>query len=134
MTKTTTTGASLTRILGGVDGFLGGLTEATGDTTMGIQQVRLLTALYVHGTLNQVDLPKFTGVERSAVGRNIGRLSEGLWIVKTGSKQKVLQPGLGLVEAYQEPTDRRFNMVRLTPKGRALLEAVAKSVGPLFGN
>lgn len=126
-TMTTTTRELTTpRTLAAINVFLEGLAQATGDATLGIQQVRMLTALYVHGTLNQVDLPKFTGVEKSAVARNISRLGGGAWAAKPGSPSKVEKPGLGLIEAYQEPTDRRFNMVRLTPKGRAMLEQLSK--------
>jgi DNA-binding MarR family transcriptional regulator len=92
----------------------------------------MLTALYVHGTLNQTDLPKFTGVEKSAVARNIARLGGGAWQAKPGSAAKVERPGLGLIESYQEPTDRRFNMVRLSPKGRSVLEALSKDAMALL--
>lgn len=125
-TKTTESKTTTPRTIAAINSFLEGLAEATGDATLGLQQVRMLTALHVHGTLNQTDLPKFTGVERAAVSRNIARLGPGAWVAKPGSEAKTEKPGLGLIEAYQEPTDRRFNMVRLTPKGRAVLEALTK--------
>lgn len=82
----------------------------------------LLLALYIHGQLNQMDLHKFTGVEKSANGRNIARLGPGQFVSSSESDRKTHKPGLGLVEAYQDPMDRRINLVRLTSKGRALVE------------
>ena len=99
---------------------------------MGAQQMLLLLALYVHGTLNQIDLPRYTGVEKSANSRNVALLGEGQWVTNRTSGDKKHEPGMGLVEAYDEPTNRRYKMVRLTPKGRAVLEQVAAQVAPYF--
>lgn len=129
---TTTREHTTPRTIAALNSFLEGLAEATGDATLGLQQVRMLTALYVHGTLNQTDLPRFTGVEKSAVARNIARLGGGAWVAKPGTASKVERAGLGLIEAYQEPTDRRFNMVRLTPRGRAVMETLSKDAMALL--
>jgi DNA-binding MarR family transcriptional regulator len=125
MTKAAETKVS--SVVGAVDGFVTALVESCGDPTLGAQQIRLLTALYLAGSLNQIDLPKYTGVERSANSRNISRLGDGGWVENRASGVKRHEPGLGLVEGYEEPTDRRFKMVRLTPKGRAVVEAAAKA-------
>jgi DNA-binding MarR family transcriptional regulator len=112
------------KIIGATAGFIGAMTQATGESTMGAQQILLLLALYINGELNQIDLPKYTGVEKSANSRNLARLGEGAWIDKGQGKRH--EPGLGLVEGYEEPTDRRIKKVRLTPKGRVVLEEAAK--------
>ena len=121
------------KIIGATAGFVGGLASATKDYTLGAQQILLLLSLYVHnGELNQADLHKFTGVERSANSRNIARLGPGQWNVNRSTGAKAFEQGLGLVEAYEEPTNRRFKMVRLTPQGRAMLENIADQVSPYF--
>jgi DNA-binding MarR family transcriptional regulator len=112
------------KVIGAAAGFVGAMTQATGDSTMGAQQLLLLMALYIHGELNQIDLPRYTGVEKSANSRNLARLGEGSWVDKGQGKRH--EPGLGLVEGYDEPTDRRIKKVRLTPKGRVVLEEAAK--------
>jgi DNA-binding MarR family transcriptional regulator len=126
--------AKPTAVVGAMDAFLQNLVEATGDATMGAQQLRLLTSLYLAGGgLNQIDLPKYTGVERSANSRNIARLGEGQFVENRTTGVKRHEPGLGLVEGYEEPTDRRFKMVRLTPKGRAIVEAAARGASSRLG-
>lgn len=101
-----------------VSAFTEALATLSQDYTMGLQQFRLLLALYVHGTLNQSDLTPHTGVAKSSNGRNIDRLGAGTF----------RDPGLGLLESYEDPKDRRFKLVRLTPKGRAIIESAASSV------
>lgn len=116
------TSAAPGRVCAAVGAFVEGLGDTLNDHTMGAQQINLLLVLYVHGELNQHDLPRFTHVQKSANGRNIERLGLGSY----------RQTGLGLLESYEEPTNRRFKMVRLTPKGRAILEDVARKVTPYF--
>lgn len=98
--------------------FCDALVVQTEDPTMGLQQLRLLLALAVHGTLNQADLQKFTGVAKSSNGRNIDRLGSGSF----------RETGLGLLESFEDNLDRRFKLVRLTPKGRAVLESASADV------
>lgn len=113
----TSTNVKPTRVVATVASFAEAFAESTGDPTMALQQLRLLLALYVHGTINQNDLPRHTGVAKSSNGRNIDRMG-------TGSMREA---GLGLVESYVDPMDRRFKLVRLTPKGRAVIESAAAS-------
>lgn len=78
------------------------LAQETGDHTMEIQKVLTLIALRQHPDMSQTDLPRHTLVERSANSRNLWKLGEG---------------GAGLVEQYEDPENRRFKRVRLSPKG-----------------
>lgn len=113
-----------------VAAFIAALVEATGDRTMGAQQMQLLLALYENRELSQTALGKYTGVEKSANARNIDRLGPGSYTQQAGSERKVYKPGPGLVESFQDPSNRRVNLVRLTPSGRALIERVAISASP----
>jgi DNA-binding MarR family transcriptional regulator len=99
--------------------FLSELAAATNDYTMPSQQLLLLLALYVHGEVPQQDLTKYTGVQRSSNSRNISRLGSG--------ETPWSSTGPQLVEAYEDLKDRRNKIVRLTPKGRALLDSVAQA-------
>ncbi|GGD03612.1 MarR family transcriptional regulator [Pyruvatibacter mobilis] len=54
------------------------------------------------------------GVARSTMSRNVGILSS------TGYRKGV--PGFGLIEAREDPEDRKAKQVYLTPKGRRFLE------------
>lgn len=109
-------------IVGGVAEFLAQLAKATGDNTMPVQQQLLLLALYSAPEVNQLDLPRWTGVERSANSRNLAKLGQG--------ERPLLKAGPGWVEAYEDLADRRFKKARLTPKGRAMLDGVIERSWP----
>lgn len=94
--------------------FLEELCGAVKDPTVGSQPVRLLLSLYTYGQLSQNDLEKHTGVKGSSNSRNIAKLGQG--------ETLSTKPGLGLVESFEDQTDRRGKMVRLTPKGIATLK------------
>jgi DNA-binding MarR family transcriptional regulator len=100
--------------------FLEALARVSGDNTMGCQQVLLLLALYQYGRLSQHDLERHTGVKRSSNSRNIAKLGPG--------EQPWSKQGPGWVESYEDPMDRRTKMVRLTPQGVALIQAVIEQV------
>lgn len=104
--------------------FLEKLAETTGDSTMGVHQARLLLALYLNGTLNQTDLPKHTGVAKSAISRMIAKLGPG--------EQPAIRKGPGWIDTEEDPNDRRFSVVRLTALGRAVLEGAAQEVASKF--
>jgi DNA-binding MarR family transcriptional regulator len=113
------------RVLGAVSAFLQALTKHTDLRTIEAQQIQLLLALYVHGTLNQIDLERYTGMKKSSNSRNIARLGDG--------EHPAVEAGPGWVRAYEDPTNRRTKLVELTPLGRELLERVAAEVAHHFG-
>lgn len=98
--------------------YLETLAEMTKDPTMSMQQVQLLLQLSIHGQITQYDLPRFTGVEKSANSRNIAKLGIG--------ERPHIKAGPGYVESYEDPMNRRLKLVRLTPKGRGLIESAAQ--------
>lgn len=97
-----------------VNDFIMALNKATGDNTMPSQQITLLLSLYVHGTVNQGALEELTGVKRSSNSRNIAKLGMG--------EQAWSDEGPKLLENYEDLQNRRLKMVRLTAKGKALLD------------
>lgn len=105
---------SKTTDLANVNKFIYALSELSNDFTMPSQQQMLLISLYVHGTVNQQDLSDLTGVKRSSNSRNIAKLGLG--------ERAYAMDGPQYVESFEDPMNRRLKLVRLTPKGRALLE------------
>ena len=99
--------------------FLDVLEEATGSTSMGAQQIQLLLALYTHGEMSQSRLMQVTRSTKTTHSRNIAKLGIG--------EDPLVRDGPGWVESYEDLRDRRNKMVRLTPKGKALLTDVAKA-------
>lgn len=95
--------------------FIESLCEATKDWTLGAQHLNLLMQLYIHGDIYQQDLDKYTRLKKSANSRNIYKLGEG-------DSEK---PGMGLVVAEADLKNRKMNIVRLTQRGRALVEGAA---------
>ena len=97
--------------------FLESLAALTADHEMPMQQIQLLLQLYLRGEVEQQELPKYTRVERSANSRNVRKLGPG--------ERPHLRAGPGYVESYDYPMDQRLKIVRLTPRGRAVLEGAA---------
>jgi DNA-binding MarR family transcriptional regulator len=112
------------RVLGAASAFIESLAKHTGIKTLETQQQLLLLSLYIHGDLNQLDLERYTGMRKSSNSRNIARLGEG--------EHPSVERGPGWVESYEDPENRRSKLVRLTPRGKALLEKVAAEVSHLF--
>lgn len=53
-------------------------------------------------------------------------------LLDLGELNRKRQPGLRLVEQHPDLTDRRKNVYRLTPKGRALVVAIERALsGPV---
>jgi DNA-binding MarR family transcriptional regulator len=101
--------------------FILGLSDLMEDPTLPSQQMLLLTALYIHGDVNQSQLEELTGVKRSSNSRNISKLGRG--------EHAWSNDGPMLVESYEDEGNRRMKRVRLTPKGRALMEAALDRAG-----
>lgn len=102
--------------------FILSVSELMEDPTVPSQQLLLLTALYIHGDVSQSQLEELTGVKRSSNSRNISKLGRGEHAWSTD--------GPMLVESYEDEGNRRMKRVRLTAKGRALMdEALARAGG-----
>jgi DNA-binding MarR family transcriptional regulator len=110
-------------VLGAALAFNDALARHTEMRTMEMQQVLVLLSLYVHGELNQQDLIRHAGTSPSSISRTIGKLGSGM---------TPLVGGPGWVEAYPDPFNRRNQLVRLTTRGKHMLQAVASEVGHLF--
>lgn len=93
------------------------------DPTMPMQVARILLAVAEQPGITYPELVKISGVTLAAVSRNVAYLAAFF----RGA------PGLGLVEAINDPHNLKRHAVFLTPKGRkvvtkALSAATGKSV------
>lgn len=85
---------------------------ATKNPKMPAQHVMLLLhALSTKDARPMADFQALTGVEQSSVSRGIALLGTGL---------SPLEPGYGLLDAFEDPYYRRRKLVKLTPRGEAL--------------
>jgi DNA-binding MarR family transcriptional regulator len=104
-----------------VHDFLINLSKLIKDPTIPSQQVLLLTSLYLHGEVNQSELEELTSVKRSSNSRNVLKLGPGEHAWSTD--------GPGLVESFEDKMNRRLKRVRLTEKGRVVMEkALSKAI------
>jgi MarR family transcriptional regulator, lower aerobic nicotinate degradation pathway regulator len=85
--------------------------EETRDFDVTPVQYSLMTALGARGELDQNSLALEIGLERTSVAEVVPRLQRR-----------------GLVERRRSASDRRIKLVRLTPKGKALLTKMASAV------
>jgi len=88
------------------------LARAVGD--LSASKVRVLLHLYAHGEIYQQNLEKVSGVEKSATSTLLLALGRG----------NPKKPGLGLVEQERDFVDARQHVVRLTARGKAVMEGV----------
>ena len=78
-----------------------------------VAAVQMLLEVSLRDETSMTDLGSAVGVSQAAISRNVGKLGGGMTF-----KEK----GAGLVEAYEDPKYRRQKLVRLTPKGRRLVD------------
>lgn len=85
-------------------------------------QLFLLLADGPQEGLLMTDLQTSLGLTSSAISRQIGLLGETGY--RNGAQGEV--SGVGLLDAFVDPMDRRRRIIRLTPKGRRVADRIAK--------
>jgi DNA-binding MarR family transcriptional regulator len=83
---------------------------------MGTQTVLTFLTIASSGSggIPQSQLLKLTGMTQAGVSRNITRLGDG----------SVREAGLKLIESYEDPMNRRYKLVKLTAKGKAVVDQI----------
>lgn len=87
-------------------------------TDIGSQSIACFLHIAMRGEMPMFDLIGLLGLSGAAVSRNISMLGKGF----RG------EPGLELVEAYEDEMFRRRKLVRLTEKGKKLVAKVVKAL------
>jgi DNA-binding MarR family transcriptional regulator len=93
--------------------------KMTGSTDTPMSQVLTFLHVAARGELPMADLADSTGVVLSSVSRNVAKIGPG---------PNPKEPGLGLVEAFEDPWNRKRKLVRLSAKGRKLAERINDEV------
>lgn len=106
--------------LAAVGRFLEALEKQTDEAGLVAKQIQILLVLYTAGETSQSNLMRVIGTKaKTTHSRHITKLSVG--------DKPLLRNGPGWVENYDDPVDRRTKLVRLTPRGRALLDRVIEA-------
>lgn len=85
--------------------------------TIELQQLEALLFIAVEGKVNQQDVGSYLKLTKAAASRNVTKLSD----VLPGGKK----PGPGFVDAYDDPHNRRYKLVRITPQGLGFVATLA---------
>jgi DNA-binding MarR family transcriptional regulator len=91
----------------------------TGSTDTPLSQVLTFLNVAFRGEMAMADLATQTGVVLSSVSRNVAKIGPGA---------NPSEPGLGLVEAFEDPWNRKRKLVRLSNKGKKLAERIDDEV------
>lgn len=90
------------------------------EDDMQAQTVLILLHIARKPHLQMKDLEEATGLASSSISRNVAAL---------GKVHRKGKAGLDLVTAYEDPEDRRFKRVHLTPKGRKFIDTLNGFLG-----
>lgn len=93
--------------------FLAAFRELDPDIQNRTMSVLLHVAL--RGQCSQKDIERDLGMSNAAASRNVS-----YWT--TDIQKRDGKPGPGYIERYEDPNDRRFKILRLTPAGRKWYE------------
>lgn len=91
----------------------------TGSTDTPLSQVLTFLHIAFRGEAPMAELADATGVVLSSVSRNVAKIGPG---------PNPEEPGLGLVEAFEDPWNRKRKLVRLSTKGKRLAERINEEV------
>lgn len=98
--------------------YLQSFIRATDEWGLGLHHFAMMLHLKVHGDVNQADWLKITGSPATTISRHLAELGPGRFPLKQrGPDFVVTEPDIG---------NRRTNITRLTPLGRAILDKAAE--------
>lgn len=90
--------------------------EKTENPELQVVSAQILLEIAQRAETPMVDLEKATDLSQAAVSRNVAKLGQGL---------SLKEPGPGLVEAYEDPEYRRRKLVRLSPRGKQVMQELS---------
>ena len=89
------------------------------DPVMPIQMLQTLLAVARQPGITMQELGEILGTSQASCSRNVAAL--GKW-------HKFGEPGLDLVDAIEDPVERRRKIIFLTPKGRVRVQEVLSAM------
>jgi DNA-binding MarR family transcriptional regulator len=89
------------------------------DPVMPIQMLQTFLAVAKQPGISMQQLGEILRTSQASCSRNVAAL--GKW-------HKFGEPGLNLVEAVEDPTERRRKIMFLTPKGRARVQEILSAM------
>lgn len=95
------------------------MTQAAGSSDIPASQLLTFLAVAFRGEAPMAELADATGVVLSSVSRNVAKLGPG---------PNPKEPGLGLLQAKEDPWNRKRKLVSLTRSGEELAAAVEKLI------
>ncbi len=85
------------------------------DADMPIQTAAMFLVVAANEGITMKALGEELGISQSSCSRNVAALSK---------QHRLNKPGLDLVYAEEDPVERRRKIVKLTPQGRRLAQAI----------
>ncbi len=89
------------------------LQAATDNPELPLLQIQVLLTVAAQPDIPMADLEKVTNTSQASVSRTVAKLGRGL---------TPKEPGYGLLEAAEDPWHRKRKLVKLTPRGDALVK------------
>lgn len=109
---------SISRTLHGGMAMLDAFREFTESVDVPVQHVLVFLMVADRGEVAMEDIIKRVGVHQTAISRAVAKLGPGA---------SPRDPGLGLIEAYEDPEWRRRKLVRITARGKLLAAEMEKA-------
>lgn len=94
------------------------------DPDVGIQAVETFFTVAGEPGIHMADLQESLQLASSSVSRNVALL---------GAIHRAGKPGLGLLDAYEDPLNRRMKRVKLTKRGEHLMDSIISELERLYG-
>lgn len=90
------------------------------DPQMPPQTAQVFLWVCIQDGITMKDLAERVGISQSSTSRNVAALSK---------EHRYGKPGYDLVAATEDPMERRRKIVKLTPKGRRIAQALSDVFG-----
>ena len=87
--------------------------------TMPLQYVTAFLLVATEEHQNVSDYAELAGTSQSLMSRHLGDI---------GETNRYHKPGFGLIEDYADLMDRRNSLIRLSPKGRHVVEQICEAL------
>lgn len=89
------------------------------DLEMQMQTAQTFIAVAMQPGITMKELSEKVGISQASCSRNVSALSR---------THRLNKPGMDLIVAAEDPMERRRKIVKLTPKGQRLAEALTKLI------